>query len=86
MFILFIIIITMYNKNIELRNVVTNIPLEKIILETDAPFLPPQIIRGKQNSPEQIETIAKFIATLRNLSYEDISQNTYNVTKNLFRL
>lgn len=75
-----------YPKNHELRKVATTIPLEKIILETDAPFLPPQIIRGKPNSPAQIRTIAEYIATIRNESYEHIAQVTTKTARNLFSI
>lgn len=73
-----------YPKNNELRKVATSIPLEKIILETDAPFLPPQIIRGKQNSPAQIRTIAEYIANIRKETYEHIAKTTTQTAKNLF--
>lgn len=73
-----------YPKNHELRKVAITIPLEKIILETDAPFLPPQIIRGKQNTPAQIRTIAEYIATIRNESYEHISKVTTRTANSLF--
>lgn len=75
-----------YPKNEELRKVATTIPLEKIILETDAPFLPPQIIRGKQNSPAQIKTIAEYIAVLRNESFEDVANITTQNAKSLFNI
>lgn len=75
-----------YPKNDEYRRVATSIPLEKIILETDAPFLAPQNIRGKTNSPEQIRTIAKFIAEIRNESYNHVAQITAQTTRGLFGL
>ena len=53
-----------YPKNNELRKVVTTIPLESIVLETDAPFLPIQSMRGKQNDPQYIVNIAQYIAEL----------------------
>ena len=75
-----------YPKNNTLRNIVTSIPLEKIIFETDSPFLPPQIIRGKQNSPAQIKTIAEFVAQLRNEPLEFVMKATAQTTKTLFGL
>lgn len=75
-----------YPKNNELRKVVTTIPLEKIILETDAPFLPPQIIRGKQNSPAQIRTVAEYIAMIRNEPYEHIAATTTQTAKDLLQI
>lgn len=72
-----------YPKNHELRNVVLNADLKNIVLETDAPFLPPQAIRGKQNHPKEIATIAQYIAELRGESFETIAQQT---TENALRL
>lgn len=75
-----------YPKNTPLREVITAVPLEKIILETDAPFLPPQIIRGKQNSPAHIKTIAEYIAVLRNESFDDVAKITTQNAKFLFNI
>ncbi|MBI2352713.1 TatD family hydrolase [Candidatus Dependentiae bacterium] len=73
-----------YPKNNDLRSIVINIPLETILLETDAPFLPPQTIRGKQNTPAQIKTIAEFIAQLRSEPYVHIARITSQTAKDLF--
>ncbi len=75
-----------YPKNKDLRNIFTNIPLEKIVLETDAPFLPPQAIRGKQNSPAQITTVAHYLAQLRDVSIETIANTTTQTASALFIL
>ena len=72
-----------YPKNNELRHVFSSVPLESIVLETDAPFLPPQVIRGKKNSPASIQTIALYLAELRNCTYETIAEQT---TKNACQL
>lgn len=73
-----------YPKNQELRTIVQNSPLKNIVLETDAPFLPPQVIRGKQNHPKEIATIARYIAELRNETVETIAQETTKNALNLF--
>lgn len=75
-----------YPKNDRLRNIVTTLGLEKIILETDAPFLPPQNIRGQQNSPKQIATIAHYIAQLLNVSFETVAEITTKNALGLFQL
>lgn len=72
-----------YPKNNELRIIAQTIPLSHIILETDAPFLPPQKERGKKNHPLHIATIAQYIAELRNETFEHIAAQT---TKNAFTL
>jgi TatD DNase family protein len=75
-----------YPKNATLRSVAKMIPLEKIILETDAPFLPPQIVRGKKNSPANIKIIAEFIAQLRQESFETVATVTTQTSRRLFGL
>lgn len=75
-----------YPKNEVLRSVVRSVPLEKIIFETDAPFLPPQIIRGKQNSPAQIRTVADFVSELKNEPILKVMAVTAQTTKKLFGL
>lgn len=75
-----------YPKNHELRSIVQHTDLEHIVLETDAPFLSPQIVRGKENCPAHIKIIAQFIANLKNISYEQVEQITTTNVKKLFKL
>jgi TatD DNase family protein len=60
--------------------------IKHIVLETDAPFLPPQSMRGKQNHPQYIKTIAEYCAQLRNESYEYIAEKTTHNARILFGL
>lgn len=73
-----------YPKNDNLRAIIKNVPLDKLLLETDAPFLPPQQFRGKQNSPAYIPLIAQFIATLRNMDIKELEEATTKNTEFLF--
>lgn len=75
-----------YPKNETLRNVVKMVPLEKIIFETDAPYLPPQSMRGKKNNPANIKLIAEFVAELRQESLENVMQTTDQTSCKLFGL
>lgn len=75
-----------YPKNNILREVFKKVPLEKIVLETDAPFLPIQSMRGKQNSPKYIVEIAQFLAGLRNESFDIIAKTTTQTARGLFGL
>ena len=74
-----------YPNSKKLQNIVKSIALEHLLLETDAPFLAPQSMRGKRNSPAQIRTVAEFIAELRQepLSYiaDVTSQNAQQLLK-----
>lgn len=73
-----------YPKNESLRTLFKSVCLESIVLETDAPFLPPQAIRGKPNTPAQIKTIAEFLAGLRNESITIIAKQTTQNAEKLF--
>ncbi len=75
-----------YPKNNALREVFKNVSLEQIVLETDAPFLPPQSMRGKQNSPANIKMIAQYLADLRNESFETVAQKTTNNAYKIFNI
>ena len=75
-----------YPNNNELRAVVRAINLSDFVLETDAPFLPPQSMRGQKNSPKEIQTIAQYISELRNDSFENIAMQTTSNAKLIFRL
>lgn len=75
-----------YPKNNVLREVVAALDLKNIVLETDAPFLPPQSIRGKPNHPAQIATIAHFLAGLRGIPFEELATQTTANACRLFRL
>ncbi len=75
-----------YPKNDRLRKVVSTVGLSNIILETDAPFLPPQIMRGKQNHPRSIRLIAEYIAELLTVSLEVVAQTTSHNVQRIFRI
>ena len=71
-----------YPKNEYLREACKLLPLEKIVLETDCPFLPPQSKRGTRNEPSAVLEIAQFIAEIKNLTLEEVAnQTTANVIK-----
>jgi len=72
-------------KNAEdLRKVVRWLPLERLLLETDSPFLAPIPFRGKPNKPAHIPAIATFIAELREISLEELAQQTTANAQRLF--
>ena len=72
-------------KNAEdLRKVVRWLPLDRLLLETDSPFLAPTPFRGKPNKPAHIPVIATFIAELREISLEELAQQTTANAQRLF--
>ena len=74
-------------KNAEdLREVVRWIPLDRLLLETDSPFLAPVPYRGKPNKPSNIPVIASFIAELRKIPIEHLAEKTSENAHRLFSI
>jgi TatD DNase family protein len=79
-------VITFNKKVEELQKIVADLPLEKILVETDAPFLSPEPHRGERNEPVYVEYVAKKVAEIKKVSLETVAAQTFNNTKKLFRL
>jgi len=75
-------IITFKNA-VDLQNIVKDLPLESLLVETDAPYLAPMPHRGKLNQPAFTKHTAEFLANLKGVSFEEICQIT---TGNFLRL
>ncbi len=75
-----------YPKNSVLREIFGTLALEHIVLETDAPYLPIQAMRGKPNHPKYIRAIAEYLAELRGISFEQVATVTTNTARSLFKL
>ena len=74
-------------KNAKLvKEVATSIPLDKILVETDAPYLAPVPFRGKPNQPAYTKFVVEELAKLRGISYEEVAQQTTKNFKKLFKL
>ncbi len=67
----------------DLRQVVRNVPLDRLLVETDAPYLAPMPYRGKRNEPAFVRHTATYLAEMMNISTSDFFQET---TRNFFRL
>lgn len=78
-------IVTFKNSKV-IKEVVTNISLNDIVLETDCPYLTPVPYRGKINEPSYIPLIASEIATLKNISIDEVMTITTSNTKEVFDL
>lgn len=75
-----------YPKNHELREVVSRVPLESILLETDSPYLAPQSKRGKLCEPSFLPEIAQMIADIKNISIAEVDEVTTQNARKLFNL
>ena len=69
-----------------LHEVVKAVPLEALILETDAPYLAPEPFRGKRNEPAYVDFVAQKIAELKNISVEEVRRVTTETARRLFHL
>lgn len=70
----------------KLKEIAASIPLERILLETDCPYLAPEPHRGKRNSSLYIPHIAQEIADLRGITYEEVVEQTELNARKLFRI
>jgi TatD DNase family protein len=78
-------IITFKNAK-ELKEVVKSVPIEKIVVETDCPYLSPEPMRGKRNEPSFVEYTAKQVAKLKWITEEEVFETTTKNTKTLFNI
>ncbi len=77
-------IITFRNAQ-ELRDIAAYVPLERMLIETDSPYLAPVPYRGKTNTPAYVPHVAEQIAAIKNLPVAEIAQKTTQNFKQLFR-
>lgn len=75
-----------YKKADQLREIAARVPLERILIETDAPYLTPQPFRGRRNEPGYVRLVAERLAELRGLSLEEIARITTANAERLFNL
>ena len=72
-----------FKKNDDLKETFKTIPQNKILVETDAPYLSPEPLRGKSNEPSHVIHTAKFLANLKKINFEEFCKST---SENFFKL
>ena len=72
-----------FKKSQELRDIARDVPLDRLLVETDSPFLAPEPYRGKVCEPSYVVNTARVLAELKGVSEEEIAHET---TENFFRL
>lgn len=78
-------VVTFKNSK-KLQEIVKEIPLENLLLETDSPYLTPEPFRGMQNKPENVQLVAEKIAEIKNISVEEVIKVTTDNAKRQFDL
>ena len=78
-------IITFKNAE-ELRDVVRKLPLDRLLVETDSPYLAPVPYRGKQNQPAYTREVCEYVAALKGVSAEEMAQITTQNFERLFKI
>lgn len=74
-----------FKNSLDLQNLVKDIPLDRIMVETDAPFLAPVPKRGQKNEPSFVKYTAEFMSKLFNINFEEFCNITTNNFLNLFK-
>ncbi|WP_091936990.1 TatD family hydrolase [Propionivibrio dicarboxylicus] len=75
--------IVTFKNAAQVKDVARQVPLDRLLIETDAPYLAPTPFRGKLNQPGYVRYVAEEIARLRNIPFEEVAQAT---TENCFRI
>lgn len=76
-------IVTFKNAT-DLQAVAKKVPLERMLVETDSPYLAPMPFRGKTNQPAYVRHVAEFIAKLKELEFDEVARQTSENYNKLF--
>ena len=75
-----------FKNAVKMKEVAKEVPLEKLVLETDSPYLTPVPFRGKENKPAYVRYVAEEIAKIREMSVEEIIDITTRNAEEIFKI
>ena len=75
--------IVTFKNAAQVQEVASKVPLDRLLVETDSPYLAPVPYRGKQNQPAYVRQVAEYVAQLRGIPFDDLARAT---SANFFRL
>jgi TatD DNase family protein len=75
-----------FPKAREIRDVIRHVPLDRVLIETDCPFLAPEPFRGRRNEPSYVRYVAEKIAEIRGISFESVGRITSKNATDLFKI
>jgi len=78
--------IVTFKRSEELREAARKIPSDKILIETDSPYLAPVPHRGKPNEPSYVKHVADTLAEVRNITFDELAEITRTNAETLFRI
>ena len=73
-----------FKKSNDLRDVVKYVPLEKMLIETDSPYLSPDPFRGKSNEPANVKIVAETVASIKKITFNEVANSTTANFKTFF--
>ena len=73
-----------FKKSNELRDIVKYVPLEKMLIETDSPYLSPDPFRGKSNEPANVKIVAETVASIKQITFDEVANSTTINFNNFF--
>jgi TatD DNase family protein len=73
-------------KNAKSEDPVNLVPLDRILIETDSPYLTPEPFRGQRNDSTKVKLVAERIAQIKGMSLEDVAKATYENAKKIYKV
>ena len=75
-----------FKRSVNLQEVAKNVPLDRLMIETDSPYLAPEPVRGRRNDPRNVAHICRFIAQLRGMEAQTLADATRENAKAFYRI